>query len=220
MVKTSPVRDGRPARPQRIYIIGGGGSGKTTLGRQLARALGLELTELDGSSGAGERACGSRWVIEGIFVWGTAVWLERAELVVWLAPILIAGGGCCGSSCVPSAATTPHRLGSPPGQPTGTRSPAPPLPAWCGGMRPSSSCCAAPARYGGGAGPSPGAGLSEPAMSPHHRNHRADTDPSATGDQALRAEPEVAGSLVGRPKSGSELEQGHCWPAGVVRAMA
>jgi len=84
MVKTGPVRDGRPARPQRIYIIGGGGSGKTTLGRQVARALELDLTELDGSSGAGERARGSRWVIEGIFVWGTAVWLERADLVVWL----------------------------------------------------------------------------------------------------------------------------------------
>jgi hypothetical protein len=61
-----------------------GGSGKTTLGRQVARALGLELTELDGNSGAGERARGSRWVIEGIFVWGTAVWLERADLIVWL----------------------------------------------------------------------------------------------------------------------------------------
>jgi tRNA A37 threonylcarbamoyladenosine biosynthesis protein TsaE len=44
MVKTGPVRDGRLARPQRIYIIGGGGSGKTTLGRQVARALGLGLT--------------------------------------------------------------------------------------------------------------------------------------------------------------------------------
>ena len=84
MVKTGPVQDGRPARPQRIYIIGGGGSGKTTLGRQVARALGLDLTELDGSSGAGERARGSHWVIEGIFVWGTAVWLERADLIVWL----------------------------------------------------------------------------------------------------------------------------------------
>lgn len=84
MVKTGPVRDGRLARPQRIYIIGGGGSGKTTLGRQVARALGLDLTELDGSSGAGERARGSRWVIEGIFVWGTAVRLERADLIVWL----------------------------------------------------------------------------------------------------------------------------------------
>lgn len=68
MVKTGPVRDGRSALPQRVYIIGGGGSGKTTLGRQLARALGLNLTELDGSSGAGVRARGSRWVIEGVFV--------------------------------------------------------------------------------------------------------------------------------------------------------
>jgi hypothetical protein len=84
VVNTGPVRDGRLARPQRIYIIGGGGSGKTTLGRQVARDLGLELTELDGSTGAGERARGSRWVIEGIFVWGTAVWLERADLIVWL----------------------------------------------------------------------------------------------------------------------------------------
>jgi hypothetical protein len=84
MVKTGPVRDGRLVRPQRIYIIGGGGSGKTTLGRQVARTLGLDLTELDGSSGAGIRARGSRWVIEGIFVWGTAVWLERADLIVWL----------------------------------------------------------------------------------------------------------------------------------------
>jgi len=71
-VKTGLVLDGRQARPQRVYIIGGGGSGKTTLGHQVARALGLKLTELDGSSGAGERARGSQWVIEGIFVWGTA----------------------------------------------------------------------------------------------------------------------------------------------------
>ena len=84
VVKTGLVLDGRQARPQRIYIIGGGGSGKTTLGRQVARALGLELTELDGSSGAGERARGSQWIIEGIFVWGTAAWLERADLIVWL----------------------------------------------------------------------------------------------------------------------------------------
>ena len=55
-VNTGPVRDGRLARPQRICVIGGGGSGKTTLGRQVARALGLNLTELDGSSGAGVRA--------------------------------------------------------------------------------------------------------------------------------------------------------------------
>ena len=33
---------------------------------------------------ARECARGSRWVIEGIFVWGTAVWLERADLIVWL----------------------------------------------------------------------------------------------------------------------------------------
>lgn len=78
------MRDGRLVRPLRIYIIGGGGSGKSTLGRQLARALGLDLTELDGSSGVGERASGSGWVIEGIFVWGTAVWLDRADLIVWL----------------------------------------------------------------------------------------------------------------------------------------
>jgi hypothetical protein len=50
----------------------------------VARGLGLELTELDGSSGAGERARGSQWVIEGIFVWGTALSLERADLIVWL----------------------------------------------------------------------------------------------------------------------------------------
>jgi len=84
VVKTGLVQDGELARPQRIYVIGGGGSGKTTLGRQLASALGLDLTELDGRSGAGERARGSQWVIEGIFVWGTAEWLERADLIVWL----------------------------------------------------------------------------------------------------------------------------------------
>lgn len=84
MVETGLVRGGWLARPQRIYIIGGGGSGKTTLGRHVSRVLGLDLTELDGSSGTGERARGSRWVIEGIFVWGTAVWLDRVDLIVWL----------------------------------------------------------------------------------------------------------------------------------------
>jgi hypothetical protein len=54
------------------------------LGRQVARVLCLDLTELDGSSRVGERAPGSRWVIEGIFVWSTAVWLDRADLIVWL----------------------------------------------------------------------------------------------------------------------------------------
>lgn len=38
------MRDSRVARPQRIYIIGGGGSGKTTLGRQVASARHLRLT--------------------------------------------------------------------------------------------------------------------------------------------------------------------------------
>ena len=89
----APAGLGRPGRltlvntavqPQRVHIIGGGGARKTTLGRQLAAVLGLELAELDSGTDLGQLARRPRWVAEGIFVYGAGELLQRADLIIWL----------------------------------------------------------------------------------------------------------------------------------------
>ena len=83
----------------RVVVVGTSCSGKTTLARQLSRALGAPHVELDGihwmrdwqlrpmdevRQMAGEAAAGERWVMDGNYsavrdiVWG------RATAVVWL----------------------------------------------------------------------------------------------------------------------------------------
>ncbi len=71
-------------RPQRVHIIGGGGAGKTTLGRLLGAVLDLELAELDSGTDLGQLARRPRWVAEGIFVYGADALLQRADLIIWL----------------------------------------------------------------------------------------------------------------------------------------
>jgi adenylate kinase family enzyme len=84
----------------RIHIIGGPGSGKTTLARQLAIALGIETHELDQIAFTGrdyeerpiseriaaihEIATHSTWITEGLFVRWTEELLDQASIIVWL----------------------------------------------------------------------------------------------------------------------------------------
>lgn len=86
----------------RIHIIGGPGSGKTTLARQIAGTTGAPLYELDNigyENGAGTRrplhakladlhdiAGQPAWISEGIFLWWTDELLHRADMIVWLDP--------------------------------------------------------------------------------------------------------------------------------------
>ena len=84
----------------RIHIIGGPGSGKTTLAREIAAYLGTEVHELDQVAFTGldfdERPFSDRvaaihgiatrpaWITEGLFVRWTDELLARANIVVWL----------------------------------------------------------------------------------------------------------------------------------------
>lgn len=87
--------------PERILIIGGPGSGKSTLGRALAARLDLPVHELDliARAGGGRAAMTSdeerradvaailaspRWVAEGVHLGWTQPLIEAAQLVVWL----------------------------------------------------------------------------------------------------------------------------------------
>ena len=84
--------------PKRIHIIGCGGSGKTTLARQLAAVLGATCYELDhiayddhAKRSLEERLSSVRqitaqqsWVSEGGYLWWTEDLLENADAIVWL----------------------------------------------------------------------------------------------------------------------------------------
>ncbi len=87
--------------PRRILIVGGQGSGKTTLARAIAADTGWPLHELDlvarvGGGTGPERpadvrdadvaaiAADGAWVAEGVHLGWTTPLLERAELIVWL----------------------------------------------------------------------------------------------------------------------------------------
>lgn len=82
----------------RIHIIGSGGSGKTTLARQLAAVLPAPCYELDhiGYDHHAKRSIEDRdadvrriaalpaWVSEGGFVWWVEDLLQTADTIVWL----------------------------------------------------------------------------------------------------------------------------------------
>jgi len=85
---------------QRIYMIGGPGSGKTTLARRLAELRSLPVYDLDTigyTGGAGPKrslearltdvrhiAAQPAWITEGSFLWWTEELMEGADVIVWL----------------------------------------------------------------------------------------------------------------------------------------
>lgn len=85
----------------RAHIIGGPGSGKTTLARQLGAKLAVPVVDLDqvGYTESGGRrplseklaevsriAAQPAWISEGVFLGWTAELLDRADAIVWLDP--------------------------------------------------------------------------------------------------------------------------------------
>ena len=84
---------------RRLLVIGNSGSGKSTLARQLGKAWGLSICDLDllhwhddGSKRdeaeaktlVATAAAGEAWVIEGVYGWLAAVALARATALIWL----------------------------------------------------------------------------------------------------------------------------------------
>ena len=67
---------------QRVHVIGGGGSGKTTLARRLASDTGLPLYELD--TGVVLDPQEPSWIAEGVFLWEIEPVLDRADVIVWM----------------------------------------------------------------------------------------------------------------------------------------
>jgi shikimate kinase len=70
-------------RPDRVFITGGAGSGKTTVGRALAQRWSLSHYEMDLGQ-HDDAVTQSRWVVEGGGLWDVERYLEIADLVVWL----------------------------------------------------------------------------------------------------------------------------------------
>jgi adenylate kinase family enzyme len=91
------VSENRP-NWRRFHIMGGAGSGKTTLARQISERLACPCYHLDqiGWNQEGKRSLAARladierivdqpvWVSEGAFLWWTDLLLETADVIVWL----------------------------------------------------------------------------------------------------------------------------------------
>ncbi|MCP5097273.1 MAG: hypothetical protein GY943_17135 [Chloroflexi bacterium] len=83
---------------QKIHIIGGAGTGKTTLASKLSAKLGYPCYYLDhiGWNETGKVPLDKRmsdvnqiiakpqWITEGVFLWWTDPLLENADVIIWL----------------------------------------------------------------------------------------------------------------------------------------
>jgi adenylate kinase family enzyme len=88
------------ANATRIHIVGGAGSGKTTLANQLSACLALPCYDLDAVAYVGGYAAKipladrvatleqivaqPKWVVEGVYIWWTVASMDAADVVVWL----------------------------------------------------------------------------------------------------------------------------------------
>lgn len=75
---------GTDVTPFRAHIIGGGGSGKTTLARRLAASVGVPHVDLDVAASITAPDGPGGWVTEGIFLYGTRPLFDAANVIVWL----------------------------------------------------------------------------------------------------------------------------------------
>jgi adenylate kinase family enzyme len=84
---------------QRVNVVGSSGSGKSTVGRQIATRLGLPFVELDDIhwrpnwtestdeelfSNLGKALAGEGWVLDGNYSRTVPVKWKRVQLIVWL----------------------------------------------------------------------------------------------------------------------------------------
>ena len=92
-------------RPQRVWVCGLSGSGKTTVAARLARILGVPHVELDALHwrhrpdwgmpsdeeflpDVRQATDGDCWVVEGNYTRSRAIYWPRVQLMVWLDPPL------------------------------------------------------------------------------------------------------------------------------------
>lgn len=96
----NPVGTALPDVPSKVHIIGGPGSGKTTLAQQLAQVVAAPVYSLDEvayENGAGAKyPLATRhqkiqeilgqptWITEGVFLWWIEPLLAAATTIVWL----------------------------------------------------------------------------------------------------------------------------------------
>jgi len=85
-------------KTEKIHIIGGAGSGKTTLAAQLADRLGYPCHDLDRIGwrdhqkvpldarlkAVSQILSQPQWITEGIFLWWTEALFKQADLIIWL----------------------------------------------------------------------------------------------------------------------------------------
>lgn len=100
MNQTNRSSDSLDRRIRRIHVVGGPGSGKTTLARQLAQKLGVPQYELDKIACEGlyfhwrpletrladirQIAAQPTWITEGMWLGWTDELLQAADVILWL----------------------------------------------------------------------------------------------------------------------------------------